>query len=69
MHYGFIGLGNLGGKLAQRLIVAGLDLTVFDLDDTQVQRLVSQGAQRAASTVALAGSVDHVITCLPSPKI
>ena len=69
MHYGFIGLGNLGGKLAQRLIGAGLDLTVFDLDDTQVQRLVSQGAQRAASTVALAGSVDHVITCLPSPEI
>jgi 3-hydroxyisobutyrate dehydrogenase len=68
MHYGFIGLGNLGGKLAQRLIEAGFALTVFDLDTTQTTRLVSLGANQADTAESLAGEVDHVITCLPSPE-
>jgi 3-hydroxyisobutyrate dehydrogenase len=69
MHYGFIGLGNLGGKLAQRLIGAAIELTVFDLDAGQVQQLVSKGAHGADSAASLAATVDHVITCLPSPEI
>lgn len=69
MHYGFIGLGNLGGKLAQRLVGAELELTVFDLDASQIQQMVSQGAHGADSAASLAAKVDHVITCLPSPEI
>lgn len=41
MHYGFIGLGNLGGQLAVRLLDAGFELTVFDLDSTAMETLVS----------------------------
>lgn len=69
MHYGFIGLGSLGGKLTQRLIGAGFTVTVFDLDVAQMEHMVSEGAHRAASAASLAEAVDHVITCLPSPEI
>ena len=67
MHYGFIGLGNLGGQLAVRLLDAGFQLTVFDLDSTTMETLVSAGADSASSCVDLAQRVEHVITCLPSP--
>jgi len=69
MHYGFIGLGNLGGKLTQRLIGAGFTVTVFDLDVAHMEHMVSEGAHRADSAASLAEAVDHVITCLPSPEI
>ena len=68
MHYGFIGLGNLGGKLTQRLIDAGFTVTVFDLDVVQMEQMVSEGAYRAVSAASLAGEVDHIVTCLPSPQ-
>ena len=32
MHYGYIGLGNLGGHLAHSLVKKGYKVTVFDLD-------------------------------------
>ncbi len=32
MRYGFVGLGHLGGHLAQSLLRAGLPLTVHDRD-------------------------------------
>ena len=67
MHYGFIGLGNLGGQLAVRLLDAGFQVTVFDLDSTAMETLVSAGANPAKSCLDLAQRVEHVITCLPSP--
>ncbi len=67
VHYGFIGLGNLGGQLAVRLLDAGFELTVFDLDKTSMEHLVGAGANPANSCLDLAQRVEHVITCLPSP--
>ena len=64
---GFIGLGNVGGKLAGSLLRNGVDLTVLDLDDAVVARFVDDGASAAASPAALAADADVVITCLPSP--
>ena len=54
MHYGFIGLGNLGGQLAVRLLDAGFQVTVFDLDSTATETLVSAGANPANCCVSLA---------------
>ena len=34
MRYGFIGLGNLGGKLAGSLLAKGFPLVVTDIDRT-----------------------------------
>jgi len=69
MHYGFIGLGNLGGHLAASLIRAGFKLTVHDIDPKLGARHVAMGATFAASPAELAAGVDHVFTCLPSPAV
>ncbi len=69
MHYGYIGLGNLGAACAGCLLRAGFEVTVFDLNPELAKGLVAKGAKLAPSAAALAGAVDHVITCLPSPKV
>lgn len=69
MRYGFVGLGNLGGKLAGRLLGAGFPVSVFDLDSAAMAPLTELGAIAAPDLQALASTVDHVITCLPSPSV
>ena len=67
MKVGFIGLGNVGGKLAGSLIRNGIDLTVRDLEKTVARPLLDQGAKWADSPKELAQACDLIITCLPSP--
>ena len=67
MKVGFIGLGNVGGKLAGSLIRNGKDVTVRDLDDVLVEKFVALGAKSAASPKEMIEACDLVITCLPSP--
>lgn len=69
MKYGYIGLGNLGGHLAASLIRNGFDVVVFDRDTALSDRHRAMGAKVAASAADLAGQVDHVFTCLPSPAV
>lgn len=69
MHYGYIGLGNLGGHLAMSLVNKGYKVTVYDLDPALAERHVKAGAALAASPENLAAQVDHVFTCLPSPTV
>src|SRR5471032_1088276 len=44
---GFVGLGNVGGKLAGSLLRHGMALTVHDLDEERVADFVARGAGRA----------------------
>ncbi len=67
MKVGFIGLGNVGGKLAGSLLRNGIDLTIRDLNKDIAQPFLEQGAAWADSPKAMAEQVDVVITCLPSP--
>ena len=67
MKVGFIGLGNVGGKLSGSLLRNGFDLTVRDLDKDVAQPFLDKGAHWAESPKAMAEAVDMVITCLPSP--
>ena len=67
MKIGFIGLGNVGGKLAGSLLRNGFDLTVRDLDPAAVRPLAERGAHAGESPAAMAAACDVVITCLPSP--
>jgi 3-hydroxyisobutyrate dehydrogenase len=67
MKIGFIGLGNVGGKLAGSLLRNGFDLTVRDLDRAVAGPFLDQGAAWADSPKQMAESVDMIITCLPSP--
>ncbi len=64
---GFIGLGNVGGKLAGSLLRNGIDLTVRDLDTDLVDGFVADGATGASSPRELAAACDVIVTCLPSP--
>ena len=67
MRIGFIGLGNVGGKLAGSLIRNNFKLTVFDLDKEIMNNFKSKGANTSKNPKELAEAVDVVITCLPSP--
>ena len=69
MKVGFIGLGNVGSKLAGSLLRNKFDLTVKDLDKNLTNMFVNMGAKVANSGKELAEQVDLIITCLPSPKI
>ena len=69
MKIGFIGLGNVGGKLAGSLLRNKFDLTVRDLDENLTNEFKNLGAKVASCAKELAEQVDLIITCLPSPKI
>lgn len=67
MKVGFIGLGNVGGKLSGSLLRNGYNLMVRDLDRALAQPFIDQGATFAESPKAMAEACDLIITCLPSP--
>jgi len=68
MRIGFIGLGNVGGKLAGSLLRNKFDLTVRDLDQNLTKPFIDLGAKVANSAKEMAEQVDLIITCLPSPQ-
>ena len=63
---GFVGLGNVGSKLAGSLLRNGVDLAVLDL--ALVADFVARGARAAAAPVDLAKASNVIVTCLPSPS-
>lgn len=67
MKIGFIGLGNVGGKLAGSLLRNGFDMRVRDLSEAAAAPLLERGAGWGNSPKAMAEEADAVITCLPSP--
>ena len=69
MKIGFIGLGNVGRKLAGSLLRNGFDLMVRDLDESLSESFASKGAKVAKSPKELTQKTDLVITCLPSPTV
>src|SRR3546814_4091146 len=66
---GFIGLGLMGGAIAEQYLRAGGTPIVFDLSETLVDKLGAQGAQRALSPRDIGDKASVVIACLPSPAI
>ena len=69
MKIGFIGLGNVGAKLAGSLVRNEHDVVVRDLDRAAAQPLLDAGAEFGESPKQMAQSCDVIITCLPSPAI
>jgi len=67
MKIGFIGLGNVGGKLAGSLIRNKFDVTVRDLERDVAAPFLEKGASWGESPKAMMQACDLVITCLPSP--
>ena len=66
---GFIGLGNVGSKLAGTLVRSGVTTIVLDRDPAAMVQLLEVGAQSASSPADLASRCEVIITCLPSPAI
>lgn len=61
---GFIGLGNMGGAIALRLLRAGYPLTVADLDAVKIAPLIKEGAVVAATPREVAERSTIVIASL-----
>ena len=69
MKIGFIGLGNVGGKLAESLIRNKFEIIVRDLDNKLTKKFFNLGASIAINPKDLAEKSDLIITCLPSPEV
>ena len=69
MKIGFIGLGNVGAKLANSLLRNKFELTVLDIDNNILDQFKKNGAKIAINPEVLTKNVDLIITSLPSPKI
>jgi 3-hydroxyisobutyrate dehydrogenase len=59
----------MGGHMSRRLAAAGVDLTVYDVDQAKAAPALAAGARWAASAAAAAGTADVLITSLPTPAI
>lgn len=64
----FIGLGNMGGPMAQNLLSAGMNVQVFDLNKSATQALQAAGATVASSLTEVISGASAVITMLPAGK-
>lgn len=69
MKVGMIGLGNMGSKIAKRLLSFGVDVGIFDINDKAVSELVGLGAVEANAPVELARNYPYIITILPNVAI
>lgn len=67
--YGFVGLGNMGGPMAGRLVEAGYTLHVFDRDQAALAAVVAKGAIAQNSARAVGDAADVVFMSLPDGKI
>jgi 3-hydroxyisobutyrate dehydrogenase len=66
---GFVGLGQMGSRMAARLVDAGLQVVAFDIDSAALQKLVTRGASAAASPAAVAAQAPIIFCSLPQPHI
>jgi len=62
---GFIGLGNMGGRMTRRLVDAGIAVSGYDTD---MSRAAAVGARAAASVRDVLGDADVVLLSLPDSR-
>jgi 3-hydroxyisobutyrate dehydrogenase len=63
---GFIGLGNMGGPMAENLVKAGFRVQAFDLSPDACAQAAQAGCQVGESLSASVAGVDVVVTMLPA---
>jgi 3-hydroxyisobutyrate dehydrogenase len=68
MQLGFIGVGNIGTPMCRRLIEAGHTVLAYDIQASNLARMVNLGAQSAESPKAVALACDIVFSSLPGPR-
>ncbi|WP_319531391.1 3-hydroxyisobutyrate dehydrogenase [uncultured Cohaesibacter sp.] len=62
----FLGLGNMGGPMANNLIAAGHEVTGFDLSEEALARLEVAGGIREGDIATAVRAADVVVTMLPA---
>lgn len=67
MRIGFVGLGVMGANMAARLLRAGHEMWIHDIDPGRAKPLIAQGAHGADSLEACLESAEILITSLPGP--
>jgi 3-hydroxyisobutyrate dehydrogenase-like beta-hydroxyacid dehydrogenase len=66
---GFIGLGNMGTRIARRLLDHGYHVSVYDRDVSKANALTAQGGVVAKSVLELAGGADVILSCLTNDEV
>src|SRR5260370_19607761 len=65
---GFIGMGNMGSRIAQRLLNHGYELSIYDTDPAKTQVIAAEGAAVAENIRELASTADVVLSCLTNDE-
>jgi 2-hydroxy-3-oxopropionate reductase len=69
MRIGFLGVGNMGQPMAEKLLDAGHELWVCDVREDALQPLLARQARRALSPKQLADACETVVVSLPTLEI
>jgi 3-hydroxyisobutyrate dehydrogenase len=65
---GFIGLGNMGSRIAQRLLDHGYQLSVYDMDLAKAEAIAARGGVVAKNILELARTADVLLSCLTNDE-
>jgi 3-hydroxyisobutyrate dehydrogenase len=68
-HIGFLGLGQMGAPMADRLLEPDVQLHVFDPREAAMAPFIARGAKAHASPKAVADAATIVFACLPNGKV
>ncbi|NKZ09600.1 NAD(P)-dependent oxidoreductase [Mycolicibacterium septicum DSM 44393] len=66
---GFIGLGNMGWPMMDRLLTAGFPVVAFDVREDVLAKAAALGAVRADSVRDVADRTETILASLPTPQI
>ena len=66
---GFIGLGNMGSKMALHLLSDGYHVFGYDLNENLIDQLSNQGVVKIKSLSDFSKNIDVIITMLPDGHI
>ena len=66
MKLGFIGIGQMGRHMSRRLVEAGHDVTIYDVNRAAAGEVLAKGAAWADSPKAVAEASDIVVSSLPT---
>jgi 3-hydroxyisobutyrate dehydrogenase len=65
---GFIGLGNMGSRVARRLLDHGYQLSAYDMDPAKAEAITTQGGVVAKNILELAGTADVLLSSLTNDE-
>ena len=68
MRIGFIGLGVMGARMAEKMLQAGYQVVVYNRTPEKMEPIVRLGAEAAVDIASLAEASDVICTCLSMPK-